>query len=96
MLKLKFRIGAKMTSNMFHAINIPKTSMFGCEQSLRYFMAAWPCRKNSMMPVPSNGGSGMRLKQNKTRFSENIMLSRTDRPLTIPAVGASMTHEKAK
>ena len=96
MFRLKFSIGVKMMWKMFQAISIPKIIIFGFEQSLRYFIAVFPSRKNSMIPVPSKGGSGRRLKQNKTRFSVNVMLSITASPRTAPVVSVPTKLEKAK
>jgi len=57
--------------------NSPSSANVGCRRNPEYFSAASGLRNNNGKLLPSKGGIGKRLKQNKSRLSEKPMLSST-------------------
>ena len=50
-----------------------------------YATALSRLNNKGMMPLPSNGGSGIRLKVNNRRFKENSMLKSVATPAMVPS-----------
>ena len=74
----------RIRSNTFHAINKPTIENTELLMKSIYFLPLSSLRYRGIIPLPSNGGTGIRLKTNRMRFSENIMLSICERYSKMP------------